>query len=138
MSVFITCWWKLFLYRYKYNKKMKLMQINLMTYNFQPVDVELHPHGIATIFLKIVKKSFCMHKTHFFLQFPSYMWFIPLVEIIGKKPTPGDHESNIKKVVAIPCGCNTKWTFSTMSWMALFNNIQFMKIILVHPNVKLL
>ena len=36
------------------------------------------------------------------------MLFIPLVDIIGIKPAPGDHESNFKKVGAIPCGCNTK------------------------------
>ena len=30
------------------------------------------------------------------------MWFIPLVDIIGGKSAPGDHESNFKKVIAIP------------------------------------
>ena len=32
------------------------------------------------------------------------------MRIIGIKPAPGDHESNIKKVDAIPCGCNTNGT----------------------------
>ena len=32
------------------------------------------------------------------------------MDIIGIKPNPGDDESNFKKVGAIPCGCNTKWT----------------------------
>ena len=32
------------------------------------------------------------------------IWFIPLVDIVGIKPVPGDHESNFKKMGAIPCG----------------------------------
>jgi hypothetical protein len=33
---------------------------------------------------------------------------IYMADIIGINPTPGDHESNFKKVGAFPCGCNTK------------------------------
>ena len=44
-----------------------------------------------------------MHNTYFlFLQFPFFIGFISLVVIIGIKPAPGDHESNLKKVGAIP------------------------------------
>ena len=58
-----------------------------------------------------------MHKTYFFcLQFPFFIWFIPLEDIIGIKPTPGDHESNLKKVGAIAFGCNTKWTVVYIPW----------------------
>ena len=66
--------------------------------NFYPT--ELHP-----LFKKCIK-SFCMHKTLLF----SYNLFIliPLVYIIGIKPATGHHESNFKKVGAIPCWCNTK------------------------------
>ena len=39
----------------------------------------------------------------FSYNFPFFIWFIPLVDIIGIK-------SKFKKVGAIPCGCNTKWT----------------------------
>ena len=38
------------------------------------------------------------------------MKFIPLVDTIGLTPAPGDHESNLKKVGTIPCGCNTNGT----------------------------
>ena len=43
----------------------------------------------------------------FSYNFPFFIWFIPLVDIIGIKPAPGDREPNFKKVVAIPRGCNT-------------------------------
>ena len=43
--------------------------------------------------------------------FLSSFGFIPLVSIIGKKFTPGDHEFNFKKVSAIPCGWNTDLTY---------------------------
>ena len=70
------------------------------------VDVELHPHGIAPIFLKKI-----MHKTHFFsCNFPFFIWYIPFVDIIGIKPAHSDHKSDFKDVGAIPCGCITKWT----------------------------
>ena len=79
---------------------------------FGMVYVELHPHRIAPIFKKKCIKSFCMHKTWLFsYNFPFFIWFIPLVDIIEIKPSNGDHESNFKKVGKIPCGCNTKWTF---------------------------
>ena len=42
------------------------------------------------------------HKT-FFLNFPFFIGFIPLVDIIGKK-RPQRNESNYKTVGAIPCG----------------------------------
>ena len=52
-----------------------------------------------------------MHKTYIFsYNFPFVFWFIALVDIIGIKSTPGDYESNLKKVGAIPCGCSTMWT----------------------------
>ena len=48
---------------------------------------------------------------HFFIL------FISLVDIKEIQPAPGDHESNFKKVGAIPCGCNTKWTeYFIFSW----------------------
>ena len=37
------------------------------------------------------------------------------MDIIGIKPAPGDHESNLKKVGAIPCGCNTNGTIKLAS-----------------------
>ena len=52
-----------------------------------------------------------MHKTEFVsYNFPFFILFSPLVDIIGIKPAPGDNEFNFKKVIAIPCGCNTKCT----------------------------
>ena len=51
------------------------------------VGVELHPHKIAPIFLKV---SFCK-----------------LGVVKGIKPTPGDHESNVNKVGVICRGCIT-------------------------------
>ena len=52
-----------------------------------------------------------MHKTLlFFYNFPFFILFIQLLDIIGIKPAPGDHESNFKEVGAIPCGYNTKRT----------------------------
>ena len=62
------------------------------------VDMELHPY-----FKKKILNLFECIKL-FFLQFPF------LVDIIEIKPATGNHESNFKKVGAIPCGCNTKWT----------------------------
>ena len=55
----------------------------------------LHP-------LKKCIKSFFMHKTSLFsYNLPFFIWYIPLVNIIGIKPTLGDHESKFKKVGAI-------------------------------------
>ena len=66
--------------------------------------------GIAPIFLKC-NKSFCMHKTYFFFITISFLHLIyPLGVYNRNKTGPGDHESNFKNVVAIPCGCNTNWT----------------------------
>ena len=68
------------------------------------VDVELHP------LFKNVLNLFVWIKLNFFSDnFPFFFWFIPLVDIIGIKPAPDDHESNFKKVGAntIPYGCNT-------------------------------
>ena len=50
-----------------------------------------------------------MLKTVFFLTI-SFLYLIYSLGgyIIGIKPTPGDHKSNFKKGVEIPCGCNTK------------------------------
>ena len=54
---------------------------------------------------------FCMNKIKLFsCNFPFFILFIPLIDIIGIKPAPGNHESNFKKVGAILCGCNTKLT----------------------------
>ena len=39
---------------------------------------------------------------------PTLYLIYPLVDIIGIKPAPGDHKSNLKEVGAIPCGCNSK------------------------------
>ena len=46
-----------------------------------------------------------MHKT---CVFPFYLIY-PLGGYNRGKNAPGDHESNFKKVGAIPCGCNSKW-----------------------------
>ena len=44
-----------------------------------------------------------MHKTPLFsYNSPFFICFIPLVDIIGLKPTPSDYESNFKKEGAIP------------------------------------
>jgi hypothetical protein len=58
--------------------------------------------------LKNVSNLFVCIKLNFFLKIIFLYLFIPLVDIIGIKSAPGDHESNFKKVGAIPCGCNTK------------------------------
>ena len=65
-------------------------------YMWNCTNTELHPYFKECI------KSFNMHKTFFFKL------FIPLVDIMGIKPAPGDLASNFKKVSAIPCCCNTK------------------------------
>ena len=55
-----------------------------------------------------------------------FIWFIPLVDIIGIKLAPSDHESNYKKSGAIPCGCNTKWTKNSMKsgiWIEPYNKL---------------
>ena len=76
-----------------------------MLWTWNCTHTELHPS-----FKKFIK-SLCMHKTKLFsYNLPFVIWFIPLVDIIGIKPAPGDHESNFMKVGAIPCGCNTKWS----------------------------
>jgi hypothetical protein len=72
------------------------------------VDVELHPHGVAHIFWKNILNLFVYIKL-FSYNFSFFIWFIPFVDIIGTKLAPGDHESNFKKVGAIPCGCNSVW-----------------------------
>ena len=61
------------------------------------------------IFKNVINLIVCI-KLIFFLQFPFYFWFIPLVDIIGRKLAPGDNKFNFKKVGAIPCGCATAWT----------------------------
>ena len=42
------------------------------------------------------------------------------MDIIGIKPTSGDHESNFKKVGAIPCGCNTNGTHNYVNFHAIY------------------
>ena len=63
-----------------------------------------------------------MHKTFLFsYNFPFFIWFIPLVYIIGIKPAPGEHESIFKKMGEILCGCNTKWTgFFTLGYLFIY------------------
>ena len=53
------------------------------------------------IFKNVINLFVCMKLFFFFLQFPFFIWFIPLGDIIVIKPAPGDHESNFKKVSAI-------------------------------------
>ena len=72
--------------------------------------MELHPHGISPIFWRNVLDLFVLIKLNFSCNFPFFIWFIPLVDILGIKPALGDHESNFKKEGAIPFGCNNKWT----------------------------
>ena len=51
-------------------------------------------------FKDCVIKSFCLHKNlFFFYNFPFFIWFISLVDIVQIKPAPGDQESNFKKRV---------------------------------------
>ena len=76
--------------------------VSKICYNI--VDMELHP------LLKFFIKSFCICVTLFFLQFSFFYLIYSLDRYNSYKPAPGDHESNSKKVVAIPYGCNTKWT----------------------------
>ena len=81
------------------------------------VDVECHPVRNYTHHLKNVLNLFACIKLKFFLKKSFFIWFIVLVDIKGTKPAPGDHESNFKKVGAIPCGCITKWTQFNRSLM---------------------
>ena len=59
------------------------------------VDVELYPHGIASIFRNVLK-LFVWVKLKLFL---TIFFSLSDLEI---KPAPGDHKSNFKKVSAIP------------------------------------
>ena len=70
------------------------------------VEMELHPS------FKICIKSFCMNKTQLIsYNFSFLIWFIPLMDIIGKKTRPRRPQIQfLKKICAIPYGCNTKWT----------------------------
>ena len=70
----------------------------LITVLIAKVDVELHPS-----FKNVLNLFVCIKLNLFFYNFPFFIRFIPLVDIIGIKPASGDHESNFKKVVAIPC-----------------------------------
>ena len=54
------------------------------------------------IFQNVVNLFVWIKLIFFFLQFPFFIWFIPLVDMIGIKPAPGDHESNFKKVGTKP------------------------------------
>jgi hypothetical protein len=54
------------------------------------------------ILKKCIKYIFVCIKITFTYNFPFFIWFIPLVDIIGIKPAPDDHESYFKKVGAIP------------------------------------
>ena len=57
-------------------------------------------------FEKCVLNLFVWIKLKFFITI-----FHSLSDIFsGWKPASGNHEPNLKKVSAIPCGCNTKWT----------------------------
>ena len=38
------------------------------------------------------------------------------MDIIGIKPAPGGHKPNFKKVVTIPCRCDTNGTFENMDF----------------------
>ena len=53
-----------------------------------------------------------MHKTYFLSY--NFLSLSYLVDMIGIKPVPSDHKSNFKKLSAIPCGCNIKWTVHGM------------------------
>ena len=61
--------------------------------------------------------------------------FIPLVDIIGIKTDPGDHVSNFKKVGAIACGCNTKWTPQNNNIGNQRENFLFTHYLLIIKNV---
>ena len=57
----------------------------------------------CTYLLKILLNIFeCIKLKLFSYNFPFFVCFVPLVDIIGIKPAPDDHESNFKKVGAIP------------------------------------
>ena len=56
------------------------------------------PTRNCTDHLKNILKLFECKKP-IFLNFPFFILFIPLADIIGIKPAPGDHESNFKKMV---------------------------------------
>ena len=56
----------------------------------------------------------CIKLKLFSYNFSFFIWFTPLMDMIGIKPNPSDHKSNFKKVGAIPCGCNTKWTLKNI------------------------
>ena len=64
--------------------------------------MELYPYLIKCIKYLLYAKNF------FFLtcRFLFFIWYIPLVDMIGIKPAPGDHKWNFKEVSAIPCGSN--------------------------------
>ena len=66
------------------------------------------PTRNCTHFLKSVLNIFLCIKLNFFsYNYVSFIFLNTLMVIIGIKPAPSDHESNFKKVGAIPCGCNT-------------------------------
>ena len=54
------------------------------------------------IFKNVLNVLICIELNFFLTIFLSLSDLFPLVDIIGIKPAPGDHESNLKKVGAIP------------------------------------
>ena len=66
---------------------------------------KIAPTRICTHLLRNILNLFVCIKLNFFLySFYSFGGYN------RNNPAPGDHESNLKKVGAIPCGCNTKRT----------------------------
>ena len=51
-----------------------------------------------------------MNTKLFSYNFSFFIWSIPLMNIIGIKSAHGNYEYNFKKVGAISCGFNNKWT----------------------------
>ena len=88
----------------------KIIWINIQGVNF------FGRRGIAPIrncthLFKNVLNLFVYIQLNFFLTIFSFLSDLsPLVDLIGIKPAPGDNESNFRKMGALPCGCNTKWT----------------------------
>ena len=66
------------------------------------------PKQNCTNLIKNVLNHFvCIKLKLLSYNLPFLIYFIPLANIIGIKPAPGNHKSNLKKVGAIMCGCNT-------------------------------
>jgi len=78
------------------------------------------PTRNCTHILKNVINLIVCIKLIFFLQFPFYFWFIPLVDIIGIKPTPSDHKLILRKWVQFRVGaqpCEPDLWPALMAWL---------------------